>query len=143
MLRRHGPGLSGASEGLRPDRVQRLPVELDAVARAVRRDRAAVLEPERLGDVAVEPEAVRLEAGRVDAAVKYLTTLSTTAMDRGSRIHASSAAGSVSDDTYPGSVSRPHTSGWPRMRIPPLAASTMLFIASGVASIANNSRSGS
>ena len=29
------------------------------------------------------------EAGRVDAAVKYLTTLSTTAMDRGSRIHAS------------------------------------------------------
>ena len=29
------------------------------------------------------------EAGRVDAAVKYLTTLSTSAMDRGSRIHAS------------------------------------------------------
>ena len=29
------------------------------------------------------------EAGKVDAAVKYLTTLSTTAMDRGSRIHAS------------------------------------------------------
>ena len=28
------------------------------------------------------------EAGKVDAAVKYLTTLSTTAMDRGSRIHA-------------------------------------------------------
>ena len=29
------------------------------------------------------------EAGKVDAAVKYLTTLSTSAMDRGSRIHAS------------------------------------------------------
>ena len=29
------------------------------------------------------------EAGKTDAAVKYLTTLSTTAMDRGSRIHAS------------------------------------------------------
>ena len=28
------------------------------------------------------------EAGKADAAVKYLTTLSTTAMDRGSRIHA-------------------------------------------------------
>jgi hypothetical protein len=28
------------------------------------------------------------EAGKVDAAVKYLTTLSTSAMDRGSRIHA-------------------------------------------------------
>ena len=29
------------------------------------------------------------EAGKTDAAVKYLTTLSTSAMDRGSRIHAS------------------------------------------------------
>jgi hypothetical protein len=29
------------------------------------------------------------EAGKTEAAVKYLTTLSTTAMDRGSRIHAS------------------------------------------------------
>ena len=29
------------------------------------------------------------EAGKVDAAVKYLTTLSTSAMDRGSRIHSS------------------------------------------------------
>ena len=29
------------------------------------------------------------EAGKVDAAVKYLTTLSTSAMDRGSRIHGS------------------------------------------------------
>ena len=48
----------------------------------------------KLGEVAKSAieNAERLiedrEAGKTDAAVKYLTTLSTTAMDRGSRIHA-------------------------------------------------------
>ena len=48
----------------------------------------------KLGEVArsAVENAERLvadrEAGKVDAAVKYLTTLSTSAMDRGSRIHA-------------------------------------------------------
>ena len=43
--------------------------------------KAAIASAERLVD--------DREAGKTDAAVKYLTTLSTTAMDRGSRIHAS------------------------------------------------------
>ncbi len=44
---------------------QRLPVERHAMPRTVRRDGAAVLHPERLGDVAVQAEAVRFEVRAV------------------------------------------------------------------------------
>ena len=47
--------------------VEPLPVEGDAVAGAIRRDREAVLDRQRLGDVAVEAEAVRFQIGAVGA----------------------------------------------------------------------------
>src|SRR4029434_5303589 len=46
---------------LRPAGLQPRPVELDAVTGAIRREGESVLDPERLGDVANQPEAVRFE----------------------------------------------------------------------------------
>jgi hypothetical protein len=42
-------------------RLERGPVQLDAVAGALGRERAAVLDPQRLGHEALQPEAVDLE----------------------------------------------------------------------------------
>src|SRR5918993_4637159 len=50
-----------------PDRVQALPVERDPVARPVGGEGEAFLQDERLGDVALQAEAVRLEVGAVRA----------------------------------------------------------------------------
>src|SRR5215813_6714334 len=50
---------------LRPTGLQRLPVELDAVARTIRRDGEAILDNQRMRDVAVEPESVRFQVGAV------------------------------------------------------------------------------
>jgi len=41
--------------------LQRFPIELHAVARRIRGNGTALLEPKRLGDVAVEPESVGLQ----------------------------------------------------------------------------------
>src|SRR5690242_13089305 len=45
--------------------VERFPVECDTVAGPFRRDRRARLQPQRLGNEALETEAVRLEIGSV------------------------------------------------------------------------------
>src|SRR5215471_7233398 len=50
---------------LRPAGIQRLPVELDAVAGAIRRDGEAVLDQQRVCDEAVEAETVGFQVGAV------------------------------------------------------------------------------
>src|SRR3954454_16473971 len=56
---------AGSSSGA--DAVEPLPVEGDAVAWAARGQREAVLDPERVGDVALQAEAVRLQVRAVRA----------------------------------------------------------------------------
>src|SRR5207247_10461470 len=52
-------------ESLHPDGLERPPIEVDTVARPVRRDGQPGLDLERLGDEPIEPEAVDLEVRAV------------------------------------------------------------------------------
>src|SRR5712664_1103412 len=58
---RRGVFMGGMLHRLRPQRVERLPVELDAVPGPVGGHRRTRLQAQRLGDEAIETEAVRLE----------------------------------------------------------------------------------
>src|SRR5215213_6581852 len=49
------------------DRVEALPIEGDAVAGTIRRERETILDLERFGDIALEPEAMGFEIGAVGA----------------------------------------------------------------------------
>src|SRR5439155_3416926 len=62
---RRGFSMAGCYTLARPESVESLPVELDAVTGAIGRQRRARLQAQRLGDEPIEPEAVRLEVGTI------------------------------------------------------------------------------